>query len=132
MTYEYKLSKNDLDEIRYFSKGQKLSSIAEKSLIILSYTFGGIHHLDWKQRQKFRYTDEINTDYVLYGNMATWDSNQLTTLVVLAHELAVRVRIAPHSFKYLKITFWERTREGQNHNRHPSMDEVLKYWRSKD
>lgn len=132
MTYEYKLSKNDLDEIRYFSKEAKLSGIAEKSLIILSYMFGGIHNLDYKQRKKFRYTDEHCTDYVMFGSMATWDANRLTTLVVLAHELAVRVEISPRSFKYVKITFWERRRTGAPFERHPTLDEVLKFWRDEN
>lgn len=130
MVYKYKLSKNDLDEIRYFSKGAKLSPLAKKALTILSYTFGGIHHLSWREREKFRYTDEYCVEYVTVENLATWDSNKLTTLVVLAHELAVRVEISSHSFKYLKIQFWEREgRRGSIWKIHPTMDKVLKYWR---
>jgi len=130
MAYKYKLSDNDLDEIKLFSNGQKLSSLAKKSLMILSYTFGGIHHLDYNQRKKLRYADEHCFEYVTSDSFATWDSNKLTTLVVLAHELMVRLEIDSHSFRYLKIRFWERTcRKGSTYERHPSIDEVIKYWR---
>ena len=71
MVYKYKLSDGDLAEIKYSSNNQKLSSLAKKSLTILSYTFGGIHHLDYNQRKKFRYTDELCVEYITNENFAT-------------------------------------------------------------
>ena len=130
--YEYKLSDGDLYEIKHFTEGKEISSIAKKALTIISYLEHGLHHVSWKQREKFQYFDEHSFIYSRFGNMATYDSSELTTLVVLCHELAVRVEISSIGFRYIKMLFTERQREGKSmYERHPSIDEVVKNWRKR-
>ncbi|MBA4718948.1 MAG: hypothetical protein HRO68_07610 [Nitrosopumilus sp.] len=120
------LSRSDLGEISYYSKGKELSSLAKKSLIILSYMFGGLHNFPSTQKEKFEYSKESCIRGTLFGGMSTFDSDKLTTLVILAHELAVRVDVKPCSFRYLDIFFSERQREGRFYERHPSIEEAVK------
>lgn len=130
--YEYKLSDGDLNEIKHFTQGKPLSSVATKALTIISYLEGGLHHVSWKQRENFQYFDEHSFIYKRFGNMATYDSSELTTLVVLCHELAVRVEISSQGFRYTRMLFTERVRDSPKmYERHPSIDEVIKNWRNK-
>jgi hypothetical protein len=76
--------------------------------------------------------DKIDWDWgggvsVIWGReMATWDFNQLTTLVLLAHAARIRVQIEGLSKGYLRVSFWQRQAEGEISRRHPSMAEVVK------
>lgn len=130
--YEYHLSRNDLDEIRHFSKGVEISSLAKKALTIISYLEGGLHHVSSTQKEQFDYKATNDFVYKRFGSMATYDASHLTTLVILAHELAVRIEVSSLGFKYWKISFYERSKTGQRmYERHPSIDEVIKNWRKR-
>lgn len=94
LEYRYCLSKNDLDIIKHYNKG-KLSSNAEKSLIILSEAFGGLHHLESDQLKLFDYQSHFYNSYLMTGSLSTFDSMVLTCLVVMAHDMAVRFEIQP-------------------------------------
>ncbi|MDE1867758.1 MAG: hypothetical protein KGI08_08645, partial [Thaumarchaeota archaeon] len=93
-THRYCLSQNDLDIIQHYTK-EPLSSNAKKSLIILSEVFGGLHHLDSDQLKYFDYQSDFYNQYLLNHSIATFDSMQLTCLVIIAHDMAVRFEIQP-------------------------------------
>ena len=122
------LSDNDKSEIKMYAKGSELSSLAVKSLTILSYLFRGLHNSDRNQLAKFDFTNTMMCQYVMFGSMATWDDNKLTTLVVLAHKLAIRVELSPRAFRYVRLSFSERKREGASYDRHPTIEEVVQDW----
>lgn len=131
----YDLSDNDKHEIAYFCKHYKkqegpISSLAEKALVVISRLYGGLHNMPWEHKEKFDYYDNQHVSIIWFGGMATFDSDKLTTLVFLAHELALRIEVSPRAFRYLKISFWERKgRTGSLFDRHPSIDEVISFWR---
>jgi hypothetical protein len=57
--------------------------------------------------------------------MHTWDSNQLTLLVLLAHEMCVRVEVKPCNMQYLKLCFSPRDcRDGDIYKRHPTIEQA--------
>lgn len=93
-TYRYCLSKNDEDIIKHYTK-EPLSENARKSLIILSEVFGGLHHLDSDQLKYFDYQSDYFNQYLLNRSIATFDSMELTCLVIIAHDMAVRFEIQP-------------------------------------
>ena len=90
--YRYCLSKNDEDIIKHYTD-KPLSDQAKKSLIILSEVFGGLHHLDSDQLKIFDYQSDYHNEYYLHASLATFDSMELTTLVIIAHDMAVRLSI---------------------------------------
>lgn len=59
------------------------------------------------------------------GSLATFDRDDLTRLVFMAHDKAIRVEIAPASPKTLKIAIHKRQRTGSIYQRHPSIDDLL-------
>lgn len=62
-------------------------------------------------------------------HFATTDSNGLTTLVIAAHEEAMRVEISPATFTHLTISFHPRARSGDFSKRHPTIEEAIAGYR---
>lgn len=90
--HRYCISDNDKMIIKHYTD-KPLSSNAEKSLIILSEVFGGLHHLDSDQLEIFDYQSTMYNQYLHHGSLATWDNQLLTLLVIMAHDMAVRFEI---------------------------------------
>lgn len=63
------------------------------------------------------------------GRMATFDTQQLTMLVMLAHEARIRVEIHARSRGHLMLSFFQRTHEGCTAIRHPSIEEAVAAFR---
>lgn len=103
-----------------------LSPLGESVADILGKIAGGLHNyhgmdlraIDW------RHSAYIEVRWGGRG-LATFDWNTLTTLVFLAHDLAVRVEIVPRSRQYLTLIFHPRTRTGASWERHPSIDQAV-------
>lgn len=62
-------------------------------------------------------------------SMATFDSYQLTMLVLLCHEARIRGGIRTKGFNQLELTFHERSHDGNGMMRHPSLDEAVASFR---
>ncbi len=88
----YCLSKNDMAIINSNSD-KPLAENARKTLTILSEVFGGLHHLDSDQLELFDYQDNRYNSYLIRGSLATFDFAHLTQLVIMAHDMAVRLEI---------------------------------------
>jgi hypothetical protein len=59
------------------------------------------------------------------GDLATFDSDRLTRLVLLAHDRALRVELLPRSNRYLTMRFHRRQRDGAGWERHPTAEQAL-------
>ena len=66
---------------------------------------------------------------VLDHELATFDSDALTRLVIGAHDACRRVSIHPHTFRHLRILYHPRERDGDMMRRHPTMDEAVASFR---
>jgi hypothetical protein len=65
-----------------------------------------------------------------YTGLATFDSECLTRLVFLAHDLCVRVKIIRSGPGRVGIAMWQRrTRQGSSVDRHPTLDQAILSWR---
>lgn len=64
------------------------------------------------------------------GDLATFDFNQLTKLVVMAHDKCIRTSVEEHSKNAVKIAIWKREREGSMSDRHPDLESHIKTLRS--
>lgn len=82
--------------------------------------FGGNHHIPGEVKQ---FGDGWAVNYS--GDLATFDYNHLTKIVLLAHDECVRASIQPAGARNVKIAIWKRKREGSTFERHPSLDDAV-------
>ena len=60
------------------------------------------------------------------AGLATFDYNQLTRLVVMAHDQCIRVEVRAKTFRAVEICIWKRQgREGGMSERHPELEEHI-------
>lgn len=117
-----------LKQIRFYGKCDAPSEIAIKAVYILSRIHHGLHHCpkvlkkvkpeDWDQPYYFECQH--------YDELATCDGGELTTLVILAHDLGVRVAVEGVGPNYMRLIFHPRkSRDGRMDQRHPSIEESV-------
>ena len=63
------------------------------------------------------------------GDLATFDSSDLTRLVLMGHDKCIRVSVQPHAFKTLRIAIWKRQPEGSLSKRHPTIEQAIEKYR---
>lgn len=98
----------------------------EEAEIFFSKFYLGKHHIPGKIKP-FGDGWCVNN----YGSLATFDNNQLTHLVFLAHDECVRVQIQHSGPGMVKICIWQREkRTGRMFERHPTIEEALEKWQS--
>lgn len=59
------------------------------------------------------------------NSMATFDYNNLTRLVFLAHKHCFRAEIQSVGINRIKLAIWKRQREGSMCQRHPTLEEAI-------
>jgi hypothetical protein len=104
---------------------KKVSPFGEQVADLLGYAFHGIYHI---QSEVLKADFESNSWIVVtvgWKSLCTYDDSLLTTLVFLAHWMAIRLQIEGASHKYLRLCFSPRKRMGINYDRHPSLDEAV-------
>ena len=104
------------------------SILMQKVLRILEKTFHGLHHVHGKLHEDEGFMIYLN----VRDSLATYDFNQLTTLVIGAHEECVRLQINYSGPHMLKLYFWNREREGSMSQRHPTIEQAVKMYRGED
>ena len=119
----------DLAHLRHYYKGE-ISNIGRKAAIMMSILYRGLHNAPETQLEKINWANTYYISLKTFLPLATFDNDALTTLVLLAHDYAVRVEVKPCNFRYLEIQFHERQREGDLYSRHPAIESVLSDWNS--
>lgn len=64
------------------------------------------------------------------GGLATFDSDNLTRLVLLCHAARIRCSIRPHGFGHFLLFFTPREEAGRLHVRHPNVEEMVARFRA--
>lgn len=94
---------------------------------LLADLAGGDHHL--AKVKEFGAGVETN----IRCDLATFDFNQLTRIVFMAHDRCIRVAVQPSGPGMIKLCAFKRhKREGQMWERHPTLDEAVKEYRKKN
>jgi hypothetical protein len=91
---------------------------------------GGLHN--WPARRSLKRVDWTNAHYmeIVYGGpLSTFDFDNLTRLVFLAHDHALRVELSGAAPGAIRLRFHQRRREGDIFERHPTIGRALKAWR---
>jgi hypothetical protein len=82
-----------------------MSPLGESVADLLGDVWRGIYHLDTPALQRVDWMDDYSIRFILsYRNLATWDGQELTMLVVLSHDRLLRLDIdavAPHRIELL-------------------------------
>lgn len=88
----------------------------------------GFHHIESDLRGK---VDWSNTHHIVvpwprHFNLATVDSDLLTRLVVLSHDMMLRVEVRPRAHRWQEFIFHKRlTRTGSLMERMPAIEEHI-------
>lgn len=85
---------------------------------VLAITFRGIHHCDKITKHEWGWT-------TLADVMATFDFDELTRLVIAAHDECVRVQVSPAGCRRIKLTLHDRKRVGHIFTRHPTLEQAI-------
>jgi hypothetical protein len=87
---------------------------------LLGFVYRGIHHAP--DIKKFSGRWEINH----HGQLSTFDFDELTRLVISAHDLCIRASVAASGPGMVKIMLHDRkTREGRMYDRHPTIEQAI-------
>lgn len=86
---------------------------------------GGFHHLTGKIKP-YGQGVEYNTRYI---SLDTFDGNQLTIAVFMAHDRYIRFGVCPSGPGMLKLTLFPRQPEGGICTRHPSLSQAITEYR---
>jgi len=108
---------------------ERLALAQERIRNVLATTFRGIHHCG-----KIKKYDEGTVNEMWetnkYGGMTTYDFDELTRLVIAAHDECVRVEISHSGPGLVKIRLWARdNRDGKYYEKHPTIEEAIKAFR---
>lgn len=103
---------------------REMSPFGELVADILGVAFLGIYHVDVKALERAEWNDNYRIAVSLgWVSLATWDFATLSMLVVICHDAAVRLSIEPCNFRYVRVVFHPRTREGDVSAGHPTLEE---------
>ncbi len=106
----------------------ELSDFEKRVADLLGELARGIYHIS-DEVEKGKWSDWM-VEIRFGGSLSTFDFNDLTRLVFLAHDYCIRVEISPRANRYFTIRLHPRTRDGDSFsNRHPSIEDALSAWR---
>jgi len=106
---------------------KELSPFGECVADLLGKLYLGIYHIDREVlKADFSHSKHITvTVSDGRGSFATFDSDLLTRLVVLAHEMNIRASVRAAAPGYLRLEFMHVDRTGFFADRHPTLAESL-------
>lgn len=94
----------------------------EEAIKFFAAYYDGAHHIPGFEPKQFGPGWFVSDDR---GDIASYDFSKLTKLVVLAHDMCIRVSIMPNSARTVKIAVHKREREGSQSKRHPTLEEAV-------
>lgn len=98
---------------------------------LLGYAFAGLYHMDEDALERAQWDNDrfIEID-LIPRDMSTYDFNLLTVIVLLAHDLCIRVSVSAQFRGVLRLGFWPRRRTGGMAQRHPTLEDHVAEIRS--
>lgn len=99
---------------------------SDEAMEFFAEFYGGAHHIPNYKVFEFGYGWMVKHDR---GDLATFDYNDLTRLVLMAHDKCMRVSIMPLNKNTVQIAVWKRQREGSMSERHPTLEQAIESYR---
>jgi hypothetical protein len=101
---------------------KEMSEFGEEVADLLGDLFLGIYHIE-RDVWRADWSTPGHISLTIRGNSwATWDGENLTRLVVLAHDRCIRVEMEAAAPRTMRLTFSPREREGPIWKRHPTLE----------
>jgi hypothetical protein len=98
----------------------------ERMQAVLAATFGGLHNAPRPIHKLHEGTPYEHWEVSTSQELATFDFNRLTALVVAAHDRCVRVSVVSSGPNMVKIVLFPRKgRGGSMSERHPTIEDAL-------
>ncbi len=94
----------------------------EEATKFFAQFYNGEHHIPGYEPKPTGFGWFVNHDR---GSLATYDFNELTRFVVMAHDQCIRVEINGVSKNVLRISIWKRGREGGMSERHIDLETAI-------
>jgi hypothetical protein len=93
----------------------------------LGFVYRGLYHLPWPPLERAEWWNDQRVEVsVSDDDLATWDWNLLTVLVVVCHDLGLRLAVHSGGPRRLKLYFTQRTaREGDISKRMPTIEDQI-------
>ena len=92
---------------------------------ILGDVFLGIYHMNTGALRTADWKSDTWISVTNYGGLSTFDTDQLTRLVVLCHDRLVRLEVNPAASQYIRLCFSPRkSRDGTRYERHPTLEDA--------
>lgn len=104
----------------------ELTEFQRDAVELLSQAFNtGIYNLatNW-EKVDWNWGDGVR--FKIRRSMATYDFDHLTRLVILAHDMCIRVELTALAPNVMGIAMWRRNkRDGSMYERHPTMEQAI-------
>ncbi len=113
------------ENLKYVKSAKPVGKLGERVADLLGELFYGIYHLDHQILYRVDWSNERFIEINIDKSLSTYDFDELTRLVFLAHHLSIRVQISSCNFRFLKLLFHSRDREHDINTRHPYLDEAV-------
>lgn len=111
------------DRVRSLRPSVELSPLGAKVADLLDAVWDGIYHLPASLIDRVNWDDDRYVTVVVPDHMlATWDANYLTKLVILCHDVALRLELSAANPRNVRLGFSQRDREGGSMQRHPTLE----------
>ena len=122
------------DWLKIKGYGENISPLGILVADLLGHVYRGIYHVaDFAPHalEKTNWTHKHVIELAMPNiSIATIDGNSLTEIVVLAHDLKLRVALKPRNFQYITLVFSERNGpEDSLMEGCPSMEDHIKHIR---
>jgi hypothetical protein len=98
----------------------------QEAIEFFSEFFFGEHHFPGELK-------EFGSGWIIpaRNDLATYDFNHLTRLVVMAHDKCIRVELVPKGMNRICIAIHKRNgRDGSMFERHPTMEQAIQHIRN--
>jgi len=103
-----------------------MSPLGEAVANLLGRVFLGIYHLPSAALGRVKWDDEYYMEFIYDCDLATYDFDHLTALIVYAHDEMIRINIRGCGPRYLKMTFHQRKRRtGNISERYPTIEDHI-------
>lgn len=103
-----------------------LSALGINVADALGFVYRGIYHLPMGVLVSADWSNGRTVAVSVPADLCTWDGNELTRLVVVCHDLMLRMEVSPVGPYYLRLTFFQRrTRVGSIVDRLPTIEEHI-------
>jgi len=104
---------------------ERISCFGAKVAHLLDRMVDGIYHLPESALQRAEWHNDHHVEISWYRGISTYDSDELTRMVLLCHELSIRGTVKPSNPRYLRLGFSRRIRNGGLCDGHPTIQRVL-------